>query len=174
MGPAFEAETQSWIRIIKARAGPGMWLVTRGYHQGDDLVAVITNAPFSHASIIDPEKGTVIEAIAKGVIETPLQKFLSETHRVVIVKPKGWTEEGGKVALQKSRKQLGKGYDFLGTIGAPSKKRWYCSELAVWSNGQEVNKKGPKNIYHPRALIKMGTVLFDSNNRDGAPESLPN
>jgi len=172
MGPKFAEETASWQEIIKTNGQSGMWLVTRGYHTGDDVVAVATNAAFSHASILDQDKGTVIEAIAEGVIETPLDKFLSETHRVVLVEPKGWTPEIGKDAVNKARAQLGKSYDFLGTVGAPKEDRWYCSELAVWTMGIKVNEKGAKKVFHPKALMELGSILFDSKDRDGEPDSV--
>lgn len=83
VGPKYEAETRSWIAMIEQRGGSGMWLVTRGYRTGDDVVAVVTNSRLSHASILDLQGKTVIEAIGKGVIETPLDKFLRELHRFV-------------------------------------------------------------------------------------------
>jgi uncharacterized protein YycO len=172
MGPEHAAETRSWLRALKTKGGPGMWIISRGYHGGDDLVAVTTNSPLSHASVLDPEGGRVIEAIGSGVQENGLSRFLEESHRVVLVRPEGWTPASGRQALDRAVEQIGKGYDFLGIIGVPSKKRWYCSELACWSMGLEVDRLGAHRVIHPRKLVKLGTVLFDSGQRDAQPDGL--
>ncbi len=170
-GPAYEAETQSWIEAVRRLGGPGMWLVVRGYHRGDDVVAVASNSPLSHAAIIGAATGEVIEAVGEGVRSTTLSKLLHESHRVQIVKPRGWTPALGATAVTRARTQLGKGYDFLGVIGAPDKKRWYCSELAAWSMGVPVDKRGAWHVIHPKDLHKQGTLLFDSGARDGKPDA---
>ncbi len=169
-GPEYEAETSSWQKQIRDHAGNGMWLVTRGYHSGDDVVAIATVSSLSHAAVLDLESQTVIEAIGQGVVETRLQKFLSQCHRVVLVRPDDWTITKGAKAVASARGKLGEKYDFLGTVGLPREKRWYCSELAVWSMGIPVNRQGPQNVLHPRSMLKMGTILFDSGQRDGQPD----
>ena len=75
-GPEYESETKSWMQVLQNQGGNGMWLVTRGYHPGDDVVAIATAAPLSHAAILDIDKLQVIEAIGKGVVATDLEKFL--------------------------------------------------------------------------------------------------
>tara|TARA_B100000686_G_scaffold308063_1_gene348750 strand:+ start:872 stop:1405 length:534 start_codon:yes stop_codon:yes gene_type:complete len=169
-GPAYEAETESWQKQISERGGNGMWLVSRGYHSGDDVIAIATASPLSHAAVLDLENQMVIEAVGKGVTETPLRKFLSQCHRIVLVQPEVWTTQKGNRAVTRVRDKLGEKYDFLGIIGLPSEKRWYCSEIAVWSMGIPVNRQGPQNILHPRSMLKMGKVLFDSGQRDGQPD----
>ncbi len=62
-----------------------MWIISRGYNPGDDFIAVITNTKYSHAVLLDHEKMTVLEAIAEGVVETPLDKYLRESHRFLLV-----------------------------------------------------------------------------------------
>jgi uncharacterized protein YycO len=147
-----------------------MWLVVRGYHRGDDVVAVATNAPLSHAAILDLEQGEVIEAIGDGVRVTPLRALLQQSHRVQLVRPAGWTPDKGELAVQRARSQVGKGYDFLGVVGAPSRERWYCSELAAWSMGIPVDQLGAWHVLHPKDLHRKGALLFDSGARDGAPD----
>lgn len=169
-GPAYEAETESWQKQISEHGGNGMWLVSRGYHSGDDVIAIATASPLSHAAVLDLENQMVIEAVGKGVTETTLRKFLSQCHRIVLVQPEEWTTQKGNRAVTRVRDKLGEKYDFLGIIGLPSEKRWYCSEIAVWSMGISVNRQGPQNILHPRSMLKMGKVLFDSGQRDGQPD----
>lgn len=170
MGPEFKVETHSWIHAIHQLGGNGKWLVTRGYHTGDDAVALATNSPLTHAAVLDVDRQEVVEAIGEGVIVTKLDKFLHEAHRMQIIEPKGWNATLGKEAVAKARSKVGQGYDFLGLIGLPSKERWYCSELAAWSVGVKVDKNGPLRVIHPRNMHRYGSVLFDSLGRDGKPD----
>lgn len=169
-GPRYAAETHSWVHEVMRLGGNGMWLVVRGYHTGDDVVAVATNAPLSHAAIFDHDAGEVIEAVGDGVRVVPLAKLLRESHRLQIVRPANWTEELGAEAVKRARSQVGRGYDFLGVVGAPDRTRWYCSELAAWSMGVPVDKLGAWHVIHPKDLHKQGVLLFDSQARDGRPD----
>lgn len=171
-GPAYAAETHSWQHLVHRHGRNGDWLVVRGYHRGDDVVAVATNAPLSHAAILDHDTGEVIEAIGDGVRVTPLAKLLRESHRMQLIRPRGWTPERGAEAVRRARSQVGKGYDFLGVVGAPDRGRWYCSELAAWSMGVPVDKLGAWNVLHPKDLHTKGSLLFDSGARDGVPDQL--
>ena len=166
-GPEYEAEVRSWQRVIETRGGNGMWLVNRGYRNGDDIVAIATFSSLSHVGILDADRGVVIESLWNGNVTNSLANFMDMSHRVVLVQPEGWTPEAGREALAKARGELGKKYDFSGLIGLPSSNRWYCSELASWCWGREANQSGPWNVIHPRRLPKMGKVLFDSGPRDG-------
>ena len=169
-GPKYEAEIQSWQKAIDNKGGNGMWLVSRGYRKGDDMVAILTCSSFSHVGILDTDKGEVIESLWNGNVTNSIANFIEISHRVVLVKPEGWTPETGGEALAKARSQLGEKYDFSGIIGLPSSNRWYCSELASWCWGRQPDRKGPWHVIHPRRLTKMGTVLFDSGSRDGEPD----
>ena len=169
-GPKYEAEIQSWQKAIDNEGGNGMWLVSRGYRKGDDMVAILTCSSFSHVGILDTDKGEVIESLWNGNVTNSIANFIEISHRVVLVKPEGWTPETGGEALAKVRSQLGKKYDFSGIIGLPSSNRWYCSELASWCWGRQPDRKGPWHVIHPRRLTKMGTILFDSGSRDGEPD----
>ena len=169
-GPKYEAELQSWQKAITAKGGNGMWLIHRGYRKGDDMVAILSGSSFSHVGILDTEKGEVIESLWNGNVTNSIANFVEISHRVVLVKPEGWTPETGGEALAKARSQLGKKYDFSGLLGLPSSNRWYCSELASWCWGRQPDRKGPWHVIHPRRLTKMGTVLFDSGSRDGEPD----
>lgn len=166
-GPEYEAEVRSWQRVIETRGGNGMWLVNRGYRNGDDIVAIATFSSLSHVGILDADRGVVIESLWNGNVTNSLANFVNISHRVVLVQPEGWTPEAGREALAKARGELGKKYDFSGLVGLPSSNRWYCSELASWCWGREANQFGPWNVIHPRRLPKMGKVIFDSGPRDG-------
>jgi len=166
VGPAYGDETASWSKAIDNLAGNGMWLVVRGYHLGDDVIAIATNSPLSHAVVLDRDRQEVIEAVGKGVIVTPLASLLRDSHRLQIIQPEGWTPERGAAAVARARSAVGEGYDFLGLVGAPSTHRFYCSELALWSMGFTVDRAGPHRVFQPRHLDRYGRLLFDSHERD--------
>ena len=92
-GAKYEAELQSWKRAVEQRGGNGMWLVIRGYTNAGNVFAMTTNSKFSHAALLDLENGTVIESVFAGTVERPLEKMIHNSHRLVLVKPKGWTPE---------------------------------------------------------------------------------
>jgi len=169
-GPRYADETASWLAAVRSLGGNGMWLVCRGYHLGDDLIAIATNSPLSHACILDLRAEQVIEAVGKGVLVTPLEHFLAESHRLQIIRPQGWTPERGAAAVARARTAVGKGYDYLGVVGIPSADHFYCSELALWSIGITVDRTGPQRVIHPRHLDRYGQLLFDSLERDGEPD----
>ncbi len=75
--------------------------------------------------------------------------------------------------MKRARSQVGRGYDFLGVLGAPDKQRWYCSELAAWSMGVAVDKRGPWRVLHPQDMHRMGALMFDSADRDGRVDTTP-
>ena len=74
-GPAYEAEVQSWQKVIHEKGGNGMWLVNRGYRLGDDIVATATGSAFPHSAILDHENGVVIEALWPGNVVTRWTNF---------------------------------------------------------------------------------------------------
>ncbi len=96
-----------------------------------------------------------------------LEEFVDNAHRVLLIRPKWWTEATGLEAVAQARGALGRKYDFLGTVGLPSKKRFYCSELATWAYTEHhgENEHLPK-IIEPGQLYLWGEILFDSGSRD--------
>jgi hypothetical protein len=170
-GPEAERETDSWLDVVLARGRPGDWLVIRGYHPADHLVSGATLEPLSHAAIFDAERVEVIEAVSPVVRAVGLRSFLENAHRVVLMRPHGMTDETGREAVLRARERLGTPYDFLGTIGLPSEKRLYCSELCAWSIGMDVDRSGARRVLHPSRMDAYAVVLFDTGSRDGEPES---
>ena len=53
--PDREARETRMLEALRRHGQPGDWLVIRGYHATDHLVSALTNAPFSHAAVLDPE-----------------------------------------------------------------------------------------------------------------------
>lgn len=88
---------------------------------------------WSHVGIVDLANDVVIEALLfKGVVYTPLSEWISRKHTFEFVQIECWDADAG---LAFARQQIGKGYDYVGAIGAPFRApwgrngRWYCSEL---------------------------------------------
>ena len=141
----------------------GDWLVIRGYHATDHLVSAITNAPFSHAAVLDLVRDQVIEAEAPGVHAAPLMDLVKRSHRLMLIRPMWAIEQRGQEALARARELVGKRYDFLGLVGLNQRDRYYCTELAVAiyrSHARHSDHIPP--IIPPHQLHYWGTILFDS------------
>jgi hypothetical protein len=161
-GPAAEKQSRVWREEIARHGRDGDWLVIRGYNSSDHLVAVATNAELSHVGVLDANRAEVVEAVAPLVHSVSLQSFLVGADRVVLVRPNEADAVSGAQALERARSMIGKPYDFLGTVGLPERDKFYCSELAAWSSGREVDRDGLDNVLHPSAMPQSGIVLFDS------------
>jgi uncharacterized protein YycO len=161
-GHAAERQTRTWCEEITRHGHDGDWLVIRGYNSSDHLVAVATNAELSHVGVLDANTAEVVEAVAPLVRKVSLQRFLEGADRVVLVTPNGADGGAGAQALERARSMIGRPYDFLGTVGVPVRDKFYCSELAWWSTGREVDRDGLENVLHPEVMPQFGTVLFDS------------
>jgi hypothetical protein len=141
----------------------GDWLVIRGYTPGDNLVAVVTNTPWTHAAVLDADHAQVIEADAKGVHVTPLAEFVGKSHRLMLVRPAWATEKTAPEAVSAARGYVGKGYDFLGLAGIDNPERFYCSELAVavYRRYIPAGARIPRPVA-PSQLHYWGRILYDS------------
>jgi hypothetical protein len=166
-GPSVDAQTRAWQKKILRKGQDGDWLIIRGYSSTGDLVAAAGNTEFSHVGILDASHGEIIEAVSPEVCALSLQSFLEEADRVVLIRPTGATWVSGREALAKARSQIGAPYDLPGTMGLPEAGKFYCSELAAWSVGMEVDREGTSEILHPAAMLEFGVVLFDSASRSG-------
>ena len=161
------AENKVIERQVIQKARTGDWLVTRGYHAADNLVANATGIPISHVAVFNADSLQVIEAVGKGIHLASLAKFVDKSYRLLIIRPRWRTRQNGIDAWRNALRLLGKNYDFLGTIGFNYPKRFYCSELAVsiykpWFNGKE---KFPR-VIKPGEMYLYGRVLYDSLPRD--------
>lgn len=147
----------------------GDWLVVRGYHLSDDLVATLTNKPFSHAAVLDLEGDRVIEAESIGVHFTPLAEFVARSHRLMLVRPMWADERSREAAVSKARAVVGRPYDFLGLIGLDVPDRFYCSGLAVEIYRPLIRERDlvPHPV-EPGQLHYWGRILFDSGPAPGA------
>ena len=161
------AQTDEWMARVQAVGQAGDWLVIRGYKPADDVVVAATNAPLSHAAVLDLDRGEVVEALADGVVVNELRHFLHHAHRVQLIRPRWASAVNGRVALERARGVIGKGYDFSGLVGLSVEDRFYCSELCVyaWTPFKDDSEQIPR-IIEPAGMDRWGTILFDSGSRD--------
>ncbi|MGD8526768.1 MAG: hypothetical protein PVJ63_11005, partial [Thioalkalispiraceae bacterium] len=68
-------------KAIKQVAKTGDWLVIRGYHATDNLVANATGIPISHVGVYNAENKSVIEAEGKGVHLSSFSEFIDKSYR---------------------------------------------------------------------------------------------
>ncbi len=155
------------LERVKASGRSGDWLVIRGYHNTDHLVAAATNSPFTHAAVLDLERGEVIEAEAQGVHTSKLADFVHKAHRLLVIRPAWSDARSGPLALDSARLLVGKKYDFLGTVGLGHPDRYYCTELAVAVYRPFMRDKVVlPPVIEPGQLYYWGKVIYDSGSRD--------
>ena len=158
--------TDAWMEAVAEHAEPGYWLVVRGTHIGDQVVAAASAATLTHAALVDTERSEVIEAVGKGVLRTPLRELVAQSHRLLIIRPEGYEESAGRAAIERARSRVGHAYDWLGTVGMQSDRRFYCTELAVWAWRMREHRSLPNGVIHPEHMERYGEVVFDSGTRE--------
>lgn len=115
---------------------------------------------FSHCALLDPDTGTVIEAVASGVQERPLQDLIHDAshHEFVRIPCRNpWA------VLAAAREQVGKPYDWKAILGFWLRRSWQkedafiCSELVAWALDvvgepvvrREAYRVSPEALYLP-------------------------
>ncbi len=152
--------------LIQNALKNGDWLVIRGVKGTDNLIASTTNMPFSHAAVYDLEHHAVIESDMTGVHVTPFEKFLSSSHRVMIVRPMWASDENAKVAVQNARDMIGKKYNFTGLVGINLPESYYCTQVAIESYRPFIKEQPPQNpiprVISPGRMHHWGRVIYDT------------
>src|SRR6185436_1624697 len=86
-----------WVADIRRTARDGDWLLSRAYYATSDLIVLGTRGEaLSHGSIYDASRGTVIEAVASGVREIPIEQFVARNHLILVVRPANMTASDGR------------------------------------------------------------------------------
>lgn len=162
--PAKSAEEV--VAQLRGLARHGDWLVIRGVHPQDDLVAALTAAPWSHAGMYDRERGEVIEAEGKGVHASTLEEFVGKAARLMLIRPMWTSDSNAQAAVAAGRAHLGKKYDYSGLIGLGAADRFYCTELVtdVYRPFMTAQTSLPF-VIPPGQLYYWGTIVFDSGPR---------
>lgn len=153
---------------LKRLGQDGDWLVIRGYHNTDNFISAVRNAPLSHVAVLDLEKDQVIESESAGVHTTNLAAFVTKSHRLMIIRPMWATRGRNKEALIRARQLVGKPYDFTGLVGINNPDRYYCSEVAMHAYRSFIGSKAHiPLVIPPDQMYCWGTVVYDT----GALES---
>ncbi len=165
--PLRSEQTEGWLASVREVARTGDWLVLRGYHQTDHLVASTTNQPFSHVAVLDMDRGEVVEAVGAGIRTMDLRERLHESHHIMVMRPRWWQDDRIEQVIEAARARIGGSYDFLGTVGVGTSERFYCSELALhiyrpFFQGDE----GLTGVIEPGHMYLWGSILYDSRSRD--------
>lgn len=77
VGLAASRLTDEWLATLRERAQHGYWIVVRGTHIGDQVVAAGSAAELTHAAVYDRERDEIIEAVGTGVTRTPLRELIA-------------------------------------------------------------------------------------------------
>lgn len=155
-----------WAAEIRRVARDGDWILSRSLTpHGDVLTTFSPGEEFSHASMVDVSRGTVIEGITPVVREIPLVDLMARNRYVVVVRPSGLDAEQSRAALERARAEVGKEFDLFGLIGYSEPDKWYCSELVYWASGFE-DRNGTQAIVFPAELMEYGEVIYYSGRRD--------
>ena len=164
-----DALTQIWTEEIERTARPGDLLLSRSYAMLSDAIVVVTGGEeFSHAAMVDPERGTVIEAVSPKVREVPIAEFVRRNRYVAVVRPARMTEAQSQHALERARSKVGTDFDYGGIFGMDDDETFYCAELVYWASGLDAKHGGRPLVISPAELIAEGQVVYFSGRRDDA------
>jgi hypothetical protein len=158
-----------WVDEIRRTARDGDWLLSRAYAATSDLIVLGTRGEaLSHGAIFDAARGTVIESIASGVREIPLEQFVARNHLVLVVRPAHMTADDGREAVARARTRVGAPFDAAGMFGLDDPDRFYCSELVYWASQTAARTGSHERVVTPSDLMKYGEVIYWSGERDDA------
>ena len=164
--PDLTIKNQAQIDTIRSHLTHGDWLVARGIHMPDNLVATVTNMPLSHAAIYDAIRDEVIESDSQGVHTTSLNDFLKKSQRVLIIAPMWANEQTRSAAVERARGWLGKGYNYTGLVGLDFPDRFYCTQLAIDAYKPAIESQAGDNplpkVIMPGQMYHWGRVIFDT------------
>jgi uncharacterized protein YycO len=158
-----------WAAEIRRVARDGDWLLSRAYYATSDLIVLGTaGEALSHGSMYDASRDAVIESIASGVREIPLEQFVARNHLILVVRPSNMTADDGKAARARARTKLGAKFDSTGMFGIDDPDRFYCTELVYWASETAARTGSHERIVTPADLMKYGEVIYWSGKRDDA------
>jgi uncharacterized protein YycO len=107
---------------IRPLLEPGMVILT---HKAYEMTNLFINGYWTHTAIVTSED-SVVEAISRGVVTKPLDKFLTTVDDFLILKPRFCGTESMKSASEHVKRFLGYPYNFTFRSEEDSV---YCSEL---------------------------------------------
>lgn len=106
--------------------------------EADNAITAVTPGMIDHVAIMI-SADSVIEAVGKGVVTTPLDSIRAQKGHYLVARVRRADQ---RKSLENARRYLGRNYDWL---YLPDNDAIYCSELVLLSF---VNKRG-KPIFQP-------------------------
>lgn len=164
--PNITLNDPAYAELVRSKLQHGDWLVVRGIHTPDNMVATLTNMPLSHAAVYDAKEDEVIESDSKGVHTSTLEEFLSRSQRVLIIEPVWANDQTRDAAVARARGWLGKGYNYTGLVGINTPDRFYCTQLAIEAYKPVIEKESSNNplpaVIKPGQMYHWGRIIHDS------------
>ena len=166
MGSKHTLAPERYVPILRSTLRHGDWIVMRTVRIVGNMVATVTQKPFSHAALYDAEHDSAIEATAYGVHRASLEDLLRKSQRVLVIRPLWASEANSRIAVERARGLLGKSYDYTGLVGLGARDRYYCTELCLEGYRPFISKKEPDNplprIIQPGEMYFWGTIVYDT------------
>ena len=117
-----------------------------------ELTNFFIDGEYKHCGIYDGD-GHVIEAIGKGVQETPLPDFCANKDKIAILRPMFSGNVEAIIAVTIASAEVGKPYDYL---FEPNERAFYCAELVAYCYNKAMGGDSP---FVPRTIMGVETVL---------------
>lgn len=166
MGQKHTLAPEKYAPILRDTLRHGDWIVMRTVRIVGNMVATVTQKPFSHAALYDAEYDSAIEATVHGVHRSSLEDLLRKSQRILVIRPFWASEANSRVAVERARELLGKSYDYTGLMGLGSRDRYYCTELCMEAYQPFIRKNEPDNplprIIQPGHMYYWGTIIYDT------------
>lgn len=145
-------EVDQLARVIQ----PGDVLLT---HRDREITNPLIPGYWKHAAMFI-DKGRIVEAIGKGVIDNSFDEFCRTKDAVVCLRPTFATAEEMLLAVGFAKSLRGLPYDYLveHEFSRAVNLAFYCSEVPWWSYEQVFIAAGKANPFEPRSTLGVPTI----------------
>lgn len=132
------------VRPLLGSIEPGMVILS---HKNYELTNLFINGYWTHVAML--ADGFVIEAVSRGVIRTPVDRFFSSVDDWIILEPVFCPRCSMKKAVAYMEQYIGYPYNF---VFMPSENAFTCIDLVCKAYELPVRKGKTGNV-HPLDLI---------------------
>lgn len=135
-----------------------------------NAITDVTPGMIDHVAIVI-SKDSVIEAVGRGVVTTPLDSLLAQPGRYVLGKV---SKANRRQSVRNARQYLGRSYDYL---YLPDNADIYCSELVEFSfvdrRGQKLFQPIPMSFHDSTGTVTDYWKKFYARHGMDVPEGKP-